>query len=264
MAAAQKMSIEDPIQPMHNTAVINPSKDVGLAKDRPNLLSTPGLLAKRPAIGLLMTLFGFAWFAAIVISLENNGALIQADVPVNNAIHALALHSSAIIVDLMILGFYVGEQAIMVIGVLLGLYYIYKRFWQELLMIGITWSGEALIWRFLSQYFSRPRPVFDVPIWNTMTVPSFPSGHMMATVMCYGYFTYILAPKIKPWLGKVLVILGGCLIILYIGYSRIFLGHHYLSDVLAGFALGVGWSALIYTSVELIYKKRNQRNVQEK
>ena len=70
---------------MNNTTVIHHSKDERSAKARSNLLRTPGLLAKRPVIGILLTLFGFAGFAAIVISLETNGPLIQADVPVNNA-----------------------------------------------------------------------------------------------------------------------------------------------------------------------------------
>ena len=54
------------------------------------------------------------------------------------------------------------------------------------------------------------------------------------------------------------------LIILYIGVSRLFVGDYYPSDVLAGCALGIAWSGLVYTMIEWIAKKKRNGNVQEK
>jgi len=51
---------------------------------------------------------------------------------------------------------------------------------------------------------------------------------------------------------------------LFIGFSRIFVGDHYLLDVLAGYALGSAWSGLAYTLIELLFKRRILENVQQK
>jgi len=51
---------------------------------------------------------------------------------------------------------------------------------------------------------------------------------------------------------------------LFIGFSRIFVDDHYLLDVLAGYALGIAWSGLAYTLIELLFKRRILENVQQK
>ena len=119
-------------------------------------------------------------------------------------------------------------------------------------MVVIAWAGEGAIWLALSNYFSRPRPIFETPVWHQMTAPSFPSGHSISAVMCYGLVAYLLAPRIPTRFWKAAVIILAALIILYVGFSRVFIGDHYLTDVLAGYALGVAWAGLVYTSIEWI------------
>ena len=248
---------------VHDAAIVIPLKK---QSDKRGLsgLRAPGLLAQRPWIGLLMVLLGGLVYGAIATSVQTNGPLIQLDVPVSNAIHAAALQSSLVVRDLMILGFYVGEHLIVAIGALLAVYFLYKRFWPELGMVVIAWAGEGAIWLFLSQYYNRPRPVFDVPVWHQMTSPGFPSGHVIAAVMCYGLLAYLLIPKSSSRFWKIAISVMAGLIILYIGVSRLFVGDHYLSDVLAGYALGIAWSGLVYTVIELITMKRMNGHVQEK
>jgi membrane-associated phospholipid phosphatase len=228
-------------------------------------LRTPGWLGQRPWIGLLMVLLGGLVFGAIAIGLQtNSGPIVPLDIPVSNAIHAAALQSSLVVRDVMILGFYVGEHLILVIGALLAVYFLYKRFWPELSMVVLAWAGEGAIWLFPSQYFNRPRPVFDVPVWHQMTAPGFPSGHVIAAVMCYGLLAYLLIPKSTSRFWKFAISMTAGLIILYIGFSRLFVGDHYPSDVLAGYALGIAWAGLVYTTIEWITKKKRNGNVQEK
>jgi undecaprenyl-diphosphatase len=123
-------------------------------------------------------------------------------------------------------------------------------------MVVIAWAGEGAIWMFLSGVFERSRPVFETPVWHQMTAPGFPSGHSISAVMCYGLLAYLLVPKMPSRVWKVIVIITAGLIIVYIGFSRVFIGDHYVSDVLAGLALGIAWSALVYTSVEWIAVRR--------
>lgn len=227
-------------------------------------MRSPGLLARWPLIGLLMVLLGVLAFGAIANSLQTNGPLMQVDDQVANSTHVLALQSSSLIVNVMIFGFYLGEHGIVLIGFVLLLYFVFKRLWPEVVMVVAAWAGEGTIWVVLSGFFNRPRPVFDVPIWHLMTAPGFPSGHSISAVMCFGLLAYLLVPMMKARIWKAVVITAMTLIILYIGFSRIFVGDHYLTDVLAGYALGVAWSGLAYTLVELIFKKRIVGYVEEK
>jgi undecaprenyl-diphosphatase len=82
--------------------------------------------------------------------------------------------------------------------------------------------------------------------------------------MCYGLLAYLLVPQLSTRFWKIAISVMAGLVILYIGVSRLFVGDHYLSDVLAGYALGIAWSGLVYTVIEWIAKKKRNGNVQEK
>jgi membrane-associated phospholipid phosphatase len=240
----------------NDAATVMPLPHVPLGKGWLGNLRTPVLLGQRPLIGLLMILLGGLVFGVLAISLQTNGPFIRLDVPLADSVHAAALQSSPFLRDAMIFGFYLGEHIIVAIGVLLALYFLYKRFWPELCMVAIAWAGEGAMWLVLSGHFQRARPVFTVPIWHQMTAPSFPSGHSISAVMCFGLLAYLVAPKMPSRFAKTVVIVTAVLIILYVGFSRIFLGDHYLTDVLAGYALGIAWFGLVYTGVELVAKRR--------
>lgn len=104
----------------------------------------------------------------------------------------------------------------------------------------ITISLSSLVLMFLLKYlFQRKRPLS--PLLKAAKGLSFPSGHAIMSVTFYGLLLYILLHTIdKGWLKYLLTILLVLLIIL-IGYSRVYLRVHYASDVLAGFIIGVLW-----------------------
>ncbi len=248
----------------YNAAIVRSVNRRGANKGRLNDLRTPGLLAQRPIIGVVMVLLGMGVFGLMVVNLQTNGPLIPLDISVANTLHGVALRSGPLIVDMMIFGFYLGEHIIVVIGVLLAIYFVYKRYWPELAMVVIAWAGEGAIWLNTSNYFNRPRPTFSQAVWHTMTVPSFPSGHVFAAVMCFGLLAYWAMPHLTSRLSKTLVWVAAVAIILFIGYSRLFVGDHYLTDVIAGYALGIAWFGLVFTTVELITQKGKKQREQEK
>ncbi len=239
---------------MNNTLVV-PLQGENLDKHPNTRLHTPGLLARWPLIGVVMVVLGGLLFGAMAINLETHGPLLPVDVQVANDLHTIALQSSPAMRGIMIFGFYMGEHVIMAIGLILVLYFLYKRFWPGLFMVIIAWAGEGTLWLVLTPLFNRARPVFDISVWHHMTEPSFPSGHSISAVMCYGLLAYLIVPKISSRFWKAVVIVTTGLVILYIGFSRMFVGDHYLTDVLAGYGLGVAWSGLVYTLVEVIARK---------
>ena len=85
----------------------------------------------------------------------------------------------------------------------------------------------------------------------------------MSVVAFYGLMAYLLVPKMPSTFWKVVVVAAALLIIGFVGFSRIFTGGHYMTDVLAGYAVGIAWSGLVYTSIELYFQKRRSRYVKK-
>jgi undecaprenyl-diphosphatase len=156
----------------------------------------------------------------------------------------------------LVFGFFVGKEMLQVIVVILGLYFLYKRFWPELAMLLIGSGGGALIWYFLIEVFKRPRPAEQIGI--VVTDSSFPSGHAISSVILYGLLAYLFIPKMPSRFWKWVLVIAVILTNMYIGYSRIYLGGHYLTDIIAGYGLGLAWAGLVFTVIERLLLRRKK------
>ena len=224
-------------------------------------LRSPNLLAKWPVIGLILVIFGSLVFGALAFNLYANGPLLAWDNAIANTLPAIGLESPPYIKTLMDTGFYVGDYLIIALVILLDIYYLYKRFWQELIMVTFGFAGSTLLFYILSNLIARHRPLTQ--IWIIEKIPGFPSGHAVAVVVFYGLLAYFLVPKMPSVFWKGVVIVAALLIIGFVGFTRIFTGGHYLTDVLAGYAVGIAWAGLFYTLVELYFQKRRRQNVEK-
>jgi len=225
-------------------------------------LRAPGILAKWPIIGILMFILGILIFSGLTYNLYNHGPLLEWDRVIANMLPAIGLKSPPFVQVIMDTGFYMGKEVIMVLDILLAVYFLYKRYWQELAMVTIGWTGSALLFYALSTLIDRPRP--PTMIWIIVTIPGFPSGHAVATVTFYGLLAYLLVSKMPSPFWKGGVAAGALFIIAFIGFTRIFTGGHYLTDILAGYAVGLAWSGLAYMLIELFFKKKRSLNVEKK
>jgi len=224
-------------------------------------LSSPNVLAKRPWIGWVMFFVGVILFALLAINLKANGPLLNFDTSVSNALHTTALSLSKGMLALLNSGWYLGNEVAIVLSLLMGIYFLIKRYWQEFWMVLVGNVGAPLLFLATSHIFNRHRPVFAVPVEHTLSGPGFPSGHCVIAVTCYGLLAYLLLPRIKSGFGKFMVIAISVLIVLFIGFSRVFVGGHYPTDAIAGFALGLAWAGLAYTTIERHYARRDERKI---
>ena len=213
-------------------------------------LRVPGLLAKWPIIGVVMVLVGSLIFGTLAYNVWTQGPLLQWDAPLSQELHNEAVQEPQRIIELLIFGFFVGKELVQVIAIILALYFLHKRFWRELAMLLVGLGGGAIIWYFLIGIFHRTRPPAQLGI--VVTDPSFPSGHVITAVLAYGLLAYLFVPKMPSLFWKWVVVIAAILTMLYIGFSRLFLGGHYLTDLLAGYALGIAWAGLVYTLIERI------------
>ena len=221
----------------------------------------PALLARWPVIGLIMFLFGSLIFGALTYNLRYQWPLLESDLVIANTLPAVALQSSPYVKVIIDAGFYIGDQVIIVLGVLLGIYLLIKRYWREFALLTIGPAGSSLLFLSLSNLIARARP--PTQIWIIVNLPGFPSWHAITVVAFYGLMAYLLVPKISSAFGKVVVVTVALLIIVFVGYSRIFTGCHYLTYILAGYAVGIAWSGVAYTLIEIYVQKRRSKNVQK-
>jgi membrane-associated phospholipid phosphatase len=97
--------------------------------------------------------------------------------------------------------------------------------------------------------FQRDRPFFPDPL-STESTYSFPSGHSLVSLAVYGSIALVLAKRLPTRGQRLLLFVGTGVLVLAIGFSRLYLGVHFLSDVLAGYAAGTAWLALLYLALE--------------
>jgi undecaprenyl-diphosphatase len=127
------------------------------------------------------------------------------------------------------------------------------RVWVLTLMLAVF--GGMLLNFLLKDVFVRPRPHFDDPLL-TLTTYSFPSGHTMMATVFYGTLCALIVSRIVFWRWRVLAIVAAGVMILLVGFSRIYLGAHYLSDVLAAIAEGLAWIAFCLLAVGELERRR--------
>lgn len=105
----------------------------------------------------------------------------------------------------------------------------------------VTTAGGGLLNTALKLAVDRPRPSFVDPV-ATAGGRSFPSGHAMASTVVYGALLLVVLPAVSRS-RRPLVVAGAALTVLLIGFSRLALGVHYLSDVVGGYVIGCAWLA---------------------
>ncbi|MFT7053819.1 MAG: hypothetical protein ACJAU1_001376, partial [Psychromonas sp.] len=105
--------------------------------------------------------------------------------------------------------------------------------------------------------FHRPRPELAVYMEASF---SFPSGHATIAVAFYGFFGYLLIRFTQSWSQKVNILFATIIIIIAIGFSRIYLGVHYISDVWSGYLVGTMWLIIAITFSEWL-KHKNKKQV---
>ena len=130
---------------------------------------------------------------------------------------------------------------LLVVGVVFYLLSVGKR--GTALLIGGAVGSGAILSSLLKLGFDRPRPDLVAHLSHAYS-SSFPSGHAMLSAVTYLTLGVLLARAHERRRTKIIVMTYGVTLTVLIGLSRIYLGVHWPTDVMAGWALGAAWAAV--------------------
>lgn len=202
-------------------------------------------VARRRAVGPALTVVAVcaAVFALLGAGLRaGSGAQRELDAEVSRALYAGDDRSRPLDVLLEVLTAPGLSVVRYLVAVPVLVWLVRRRAWRTALWVVVAAVSVRDVTAALKEFFGRVRPAFEDGGAGYDSL-SFPSGHSsgIATLVTAGLL--LAWPRLAPD-GRRLWAVLGVLLVLLVGLTRMWLGVHYLSDVLAGWALGVGWTVL--------------------
>jgi undecaprenyl-diphosphatase len=134
-----------------------------------------------------------------------------------------------------------------------------RRFWTPLVLMVAAASGSLFMTIAGKQLIGRIRPPLSSAVAPFEHSPSFPSGHSLNSIVIAGIVAYLLVLKQQSKGTRTLTIAGAALFAVAMGLSRVFLGHHWFTDVLVAWTLGIAWLAAVITIHRLFLTVRYRR-----
>lgn len=178
------------------------------------------------------------------------------DESVRSLVHSVA--SPWLTTIMIAASLYGGPGTLTPIGIVLALVFLVKKWHRGALLVAITLAGAGLLDGLLKFSFARIRPAafFDYPLPGSA---SFPSGHALFATSFFGGLAPLLSARLKTPALRILVWCIAVFLIAVVGLSRVYLGVHYPSDVLAGFAVGTIWVTAITFGDRLARRRQRQK-----
>jgi membrane-associated phospholipid phosphatase len=209
-------------------------------------VSANTVLIVTSAIGAgLVTLLTWA-SAEIYEDVKDSDGLSNLDVPVLNLAVSLRTSQNVALVQFFTdLG---GAVKLTIITVVIVTIMVVRwRSWTPLVLMAIGASGSLMMTAVGKQLVGRARPPLEYAVPPYETSPSFPSGHTLNSTVIASLVAYLLLLHLTSLIARILSVVLAIAWFVAMGLSRVFLGYHWLTDVLVGWTLGLAWVAVVIT-----------------
>lgn len=188
---------------------------------------------KKEFIMLIFFLFFFALITLFVVKID---VLPKLELKIINFVQSF-LQSIPLVIPRTFTNLIYGNFREIVVVFVLLMFLFYKKYKDAFVFVLSIFFAEK-IYSFIKPIIARPRPPVDIHLID-VTNYSFPSGHSTMSMVFFGILIYFVHKYIKNRILKITLISILSFLILLIGFTRIWLGVHYPTDVLGGFSLGI-------------------------
>jgi membrane-associated phospholipid phosphatase len=138
-----------------------------------------------------------------------------------------------------------------------------RRSWTPVILILAAGTGSLLMTIVGKRLIGRTRPDLADAVPPFEHSPSFPSGHTLNAVVIAGIIAYLLVLRRKRRSSRIAIITVAFAFAVFVAATRVYLGHHWFTDVLAAFCLGLAWLALVITAHRLYLTIRKSREPEQ-
>lgn len=218
--------------------------------------SPQGAFGLQLTLGVALILLAGWAFGVLAGDVVRGAAITRVDVQLAHWFHARATrgvtHAMLLVTDWNSLA---GSG---VMAALLALWFWRRCLYEWLVLTLVAVPGGMLLNVVLKHVFQRARPSFGDPLL-TLETYSFPSGHTAAATVFYGLLAWWLLGRVRGRQARVAIVLGAAAMVCLVALSRVYLGVHYLSDVLAAVLESGAWLTLCVTVVSTLRQRRALR-----
>lgn len=219
-------------------------------------LSPEGEFGLHLTVGLVLILLAGMAFSEIAEDVVEGDTITVIDVQLAHWFRARA--TEGFTRAMLFITHWNGITGTSVMTALLAAWFAWRKAHYWLIVLVTAVPGGMLLNVVLKHIFRRQRPSLEDPLL-TLATYSFPSGHTVAATLFYGVLACFLVRRIHAWPRRALVVAAGCLMVMLVALSRMYLGVHYLSDVMAASAEGAAWLAVCVTAVSTLHRRRLAR-----
>ncbi|GAA3939741.1 phosphatase PAP2 family protein [Actinoplanes auranticolor] len=192
--------------------------------------------------GLLALIAGSLGFLLLLTAVRAAWTpLFRADQRVADTLNAAVADNDLVVEILRGLTDFGGGTILTRVLVLATAYLLIRRQFQLAAYVVVTALGALILDPSLKLLVGRLRPVVDLPVAFAPGM-SFPSGHALGSFVSYGVLLLVFLPAARRW--RILAIVVTTVLVGLVGFTRVALGVHYVSDVLGGWLLGAAWLAV--------------------
>jgi undecaprenyl-diphosphatase len=221
-----------------------------------NRLSTDTYVGLHLTVSFVIAAAAIWLASALLEAVLDNATIVRWDLAAAEWVHAhVTPTGTAVSLRISSLG---SPTSMGVIAVVVGLELLRRRRMTLLVAWTAAFVGGGTLELILKKLVHRKRPLFNTSAASEQAL-SFPSGHSMMALLGVGMLVYVLTIP-GPVVGARRAVLIGLAasFVLLVGMSRVYLGAHFPSDVVGGYAAGAGWMA-ICVGVRGIVKHRRDR-----
>jgi membrane-associated phospholipid phosphatase len=209
-------------------------------------------------VGLVVCLLTAWLFAALLDSVGEKDVLVHRDEAVASWFHS---HGSPLGDRIFVIISLIGSPISMAVLFGAAVLCLWRAKQRTLIVAWVlSYVGGTILDFVVKDVVRRPRPEFAAKFLYYSSW-SFPSGHSMGSLIGFSMLAYtiIRVLPVKSRAAQIGIWTGALMIVMLVGYSRIYLAVHYLSDVVAGYTLGLLWLAVCFTGLQMVSRRAELR-----